>query len=288
MVRIDTSGATLTEPVAVVEILKAVVFGIVEGVTEWLPVSSTGHMILLQEVLPMNLSPAFWGMFLVVIQLGAIMAVVLLYWKTLWPITASNGKLELDRTGLTLWLKIVVASIPAGTIGLAFSDLIEARFYNWLVVAAALIIFGIAFIVVERKHAQIEAPVQSLAELSYGKAFAIGWFQLLAAVFPGTSRSGATILGGLSVGVQRSVAAEFTFLLAVPAMLGASIFKLTDFGLVFTPTELWALIVGTAVAFLVSIAAIKFLLGYIKLHDFQVFGWYRIVLGVIVILFFSL
>jgi len=273
--------------VAFVEILKAALFGVVQGITEWLPVSSTGHMILLQEVVAMNLSDQFWGMFLVVVQLGAILAVVVLYWRTLLPITRTDGRLSWDRAGLRLWSKIVVASIPAATIGLAFADVIEERFYNSWVVATALIVFGIAFIVVERGRASAPVKTDTLDALSYRDAFIIGWFQLLAAVFPGTSRSGATILGGLIVGVSRPIAAEFTFLLAVPAMFGASIFKLNNFGFTFTPTEFWALVTGTGIAFVVSLGAIRFLLAYIRKHDFQAFGWYRIVLGLAVIGYFT-
>lgn len=261
------------------EIIKAIILGIVEGITEWLPISSTGHMILVDEFIKMNVSPEFMEMFLVVIQLGAIMAVVVIYWKTLIPT---------DKKTWIMWAKIIVACLPAAIIGLLFDDLFNALFYNWYTVAIALIVFGIAFIVIENRNKNIEPKVTHLDDLSFSQALIIGLFQVIAAVFPGTSRSGATIVGGLMIGVSRTVAAEFTFFLAIPVMFGASLLKIAKFGLSFTAQEAMLLAVGMVVAFVVSIISIKFLMGYIKKHDFKVFGWYRIVLGVIVLAYFGI
>lgn len=261
------------------EIIKAIILGIVEGITEWLPISSTGHMILVDEFMKMNVSADFMEMFLVVIQLGAILAVVVIYFKTLLPT---------DKVTWIMWAKIVVSCIPAAIVGLLFDDLFTALFFNWYTVAIALIVFGIAFIVIENKHKDIEPKVMHLDDLTFKQALIIGLFQVIAAIFPGTSRSGATILGGLMIGVSRTVAAEFTFFLAIPVMFGASLLKLVKFGMVFTAQEGLLLLVGMAVAFVVSIIAIKFLMGYIKKHNFKVFGWYRIVLGIIVILYFGI
>ncbi len=260
-----------------IEIIKAIILGIVEGITEWLPISSTGHMILVDEFIKMDVSAAFMEMFLVVIQLGAILAVVVIYWKTLIPTSKKTW---------IMWAKIIVSCLPAAVIGLLFDDLFTALFFNWYTVAIALIVFGIAFIIIENKNKKLQPKVETLDELSFGQAFIIGLFQVIAAVFPGTSRSGATILGGLMIGVSRTVAAEFTFFLAIPVMFGASLLKLAKFGFVFTPEEGILLAVGMIVAFIVSIIAIKFLMGYIKKHDFKVFGWYRIILGLIVIDYF--
>jgi undecaprenyl-diphosphatase len=271
-----------------VEMLKAVLFGLVEGITEWLPISSTGHMILLNELLPMNVSPEFYRMFEVVIQLGAIFAVVLLFWKKIWPIgrSAESGKLGIKQPIITLWLKILVACVPAAIIGVLFDETFERLFYNYVSVAIALIVFGIAFIVVESKHKGRKFAIRALSKIDYRTALLIGVFQVIAAVFPGTSRSGATIVGALMLGVSRKVAAEFTFFLAIPVMFGASLLKLVKFGFVFTSAELIALALGMLVAFAVSILVIKFLMDYIKKHDFKVFGWYRIVLGALVLLYF--
>lgn len=271
----------------ILNIIKAIILGIVEGITEWLPISSTGHMILIDEFLKLNMSQDFKDMFLVVIQLGAIMAVVLLFWNKLWPFSKSE-KFFIKQDIMMLWFKIIVACIPAAIIELAWGDYIEAMFYNYKVVALMLVIVGILFIVVENFNKSKNSKVNTLAEISFLTAFLIGMFQVIAAVFPGTSRSGATILGAIMIGVSRSVAAEFTFLLAVPVMFGASFIKLLKFGLVFTSQEIVVLLVGMVVAFLVSIFVIKFLMDYIKKHDFKVFGWYRIVLGVLVILYFTL
>lgn len=271
------------------EILKAILFGIVEGITEWLPISSTGHMILLNEFVKMNVSEAFWEMFLVVIQLGAILAVVILFWNTIWPFgyDKENKKIVMKKDIWLLWGKVLVACIPAAIVGVLFDDVFDALFYNGVSVAIALIVFGIAFIVIENMNKNKEFKVNSLEEIGWKTAALIGVFQLLAAIFPGTSRSGATIVGALLIGVCRSVAAEFTFILAIPVMFGASLLKLVKFGLAFTGTEVAILLVGMAVAFVVSLFIIKFLMGFIRKHDFKVFGWYRIVLGLIVLLYFA-
>ena len=267
------------------EILKAILFGIVEGITEWLPVSSTGHMIILDEFVKLNCTPEFLEMFLVVIQLGAILAVILLFWNKIFPFQfkdKSKPVIEMDK--IMLWLKIVVACIPAGmVVVLGLDEICEEKFYHAVPVAIALIIFGIAFIVIERRNKGKSAQINSLEEITFKTAFMIGLFQLIAALFPGTSRSGATIVGALLIGVSRTVSSEFTFFLAIPVMLGASLLKMLKFGFAFTGMEIAVLAVGTIVAFVVSVIVIKFLMDYIKKHDFQVFGWYRIVLGVLVI-----
>lgn len=268
-----------------IELLKAVLFGIVEGITEWLPVSSTGHMIILDEFIRLDCTPEFLEMFLVVIQLGAIMAVVILFWNKIFPFQfrdRSKPVIEMDK--ILLWLKIVVACIPAAIVGLLFDEVFEALFYHAIPVAVALIVFGVAFIVVERRNKGKRAKIRKLDDITFLTAFIIGVFQLIAAVFPGTSRSGATIVGALLIGVSRSVAAEFTFFLAIPVMFGASLLKLVKFGLSFTTLEAGVLIVGMLVSFFVSIFVIRFLMDYIKRHDFQIFGWYRIVLGAIVVI----
>ncbi len=278
--------------VSVIEILKAVLFGIVEGVTEWLPVSSTGHMILLNEFVHMNVTEDFWDMFLVVIQLGAILAVVLLFWKQLWPFRLGKKDREkgIVRTEtMNMWFKIIVACIPAAVVGLLFDEFLEKYLYTPTVVAIMLILFGIGFIIIENGNRRKKARVRSISQLSYKDAVIIGLFQLIAAVFPGTSRSGATILGGLMIGVSRTVAAEFTFFLAIPVMLGASLLKIVKFflkGYALAAGEAVLLLVAMAVAFVVSVLVIRFLMGYIKKHDFKVFGWYRIVLGAVVLLYF--
>ena len=275
-----------------IELLKVIFLGIVEGITEWLPVSSTGHLILVEEFIKLNVSEAFWEMFMVVIQLGAIMAVVVLYFKELWPFQnqkKAKGALEryVKTDKMIMWFKIVVSCIPSIVIGLPFNDFIEAHFNNYLVVSIMLIVYGIFFILIENYNKKRTACINSVVEIGWKTAFLIGVFQLLA-VIPGTSRSGATIIGGILLGTSRTVAAEYTFFLAIPTMFGASLLKLVKFGLNFTGTEAIILIVGTLVSFVVSILAIKFLMGYIKKHDFKVFGWYRIALGIVVLLFFSL
>lgn len=272
---------------SLIEILKAVLFGIVEGITEWLPISSTGHMILLDEFVHMDVSESFWSMFLVVIQLGAILAVVVLFWKKIFPFDFSrSAKSVIRKDTFVMWFKIIAACIPAAVVGIFFDDILEKYLYNPIVVAVMLILFGVGFLIIEDKNRGKKARVRSLEALSYKDALIIGLFQLIAAIFPGTSRSGATILGGLMIGVSRTVAAEFTFFLAIPVMLGASLLKLVKFGFAFTGMEAALLAVGMIVAFVVSMAVIRFLMGYIKKHDFKVFGWYRIVLGMIVLFYF--
>ena len=270
------------------DIIKAILFGIVEGITEWLPVSSTGHMILLNEFIKMDVSEEFWEMFLVVIQLGAILAVVILFWNKIFPFDLSKkareeGKINKPEIWM-LWAKIIVACLPAAVIGILFDDVFDALFYNGICVAIALIVFGIGFIIIENHNKGKKAKITELSQIDFKTALLIGVFQLLAAIFPGTSRSGATILGGLLIGVSRTVAAEFTFFLAIPVMFGASLLKILKFGLSFTSMEAAILLVGMVVAFVVSIVVIKFLLGYIRKNDFKIFGWYRIILGIIVII----
>ena len=272
-----------------IEILKSILYGIVEGITEWLPISSTGHMILLEEIMPMNVSKSFWSMFLVVIQLGAILAVVVLYWNKIFPFKKNKeGKYTSVKSIWILWSKILVATIPAAIIGLALDDWIDTHLYNGFVVAIMLILVGVAFIYIENRNKDMRPSVNSLSALSYKDALIIGLFQVVAAVLPGTSRSGATIVGGLMIGVSRAVAAEFTFFLAIPVMFGASLLKLVKFGLAFSVLEFFILVIGMVVAFFVSIFVIRFLMSYIKKHDFKVFGWYRIVLGAFVLIFFAI
>ncbi|WP_419041885.1 undecaprenyl-diphosphate phosphatase [Holdemanella porci] len=272
-----------------IEILKSILYGIVEGITEWLPISSTGHMILLEEIMPMNVSKSFWSMFLVVIQLGAILAVVVLYWNKIFPFRKNQeGQYTAVKSIWILWSKILVATIPAAIIGLALDDWIDAHLYNGFVVAIMLILVGVAFIYIENRNKDMRPSVNSLSALSYKDALIIGLFQVVAAVLPGTSRSGATIVGGLMIGVSRAVAAEFTFFLAIPVMFGASLLKLVKFGLAFSVLEFFILVIGMVVAFFVSIFVIRFLMSYIKKHDFKVFGWYRIVLGAFVLIFFAI
>ena len=274
----------------IAELLKAALFGLVEGVTEWLPVSSTGHMILLNEFVTLNVSALFWQMFLVVIQLGAILAVVILYWDTIWPVRRNRktGKMSVDRDTISLWCKAIVACLPAAVVGILADDWLEVHFYNWIVVSIMLIVVGAAFLVIENRNEGKKPVTKNLKDLTYREALIIGLFQLIAAIFPGTSRSGATILGGIMIGVSRTVAAQFTFILAIPVMFGASLLKIVKYGLYFSGMELMILAVGMIVAFVVSILIIRFLMNYIRRHDFRVFGWYRIVLGVIVILYFAL
>lgn len=271
------------------EIIKAIILGIVEGITEWLPISSTGHMILVDEVLKLNMSPEFMEMFLVVIQLGAILAVILLYWKKIWPFKVENG-LKIEKDTIIMWVKILIACVPAAIVGVLFDDKLNELFYNPTTVAIMLILFGILFIIIENYNKGKSPKINSLSKITYTVAIMIGIFQLIAAVFPGTSRSGATIVGALLIGVSRTIAAEFTFFLAIPVMLGASALKLVKFslktGFVMTGNEVAILSVGTFVAFIVSILAIKFLMSYIKSNDFKVFGWYRIILGILVLAYF--
>ena len=286
----------------ILELLKVVFLGIVEGITEWLPISSTGHLILVEEFVKLDVSKAFWEMFMVVIQLGAILAVVVLYWKDIWPFRNKKPKHEnvtkVEKAAGTLcrfvkidkmimWLKIMVSCLPAILIGLPFDDFIEKKFNNWFVVAVMLIVYGVLFLVVEDYNEKRTVKIHSIEDITWKTALLIGIFQVLALI-PGTSRSGATIIGGILLGASRTVAAEYTFFLAIPVMFGASLLKIVKFGFDFTSWELTILGVGTVVSFVVSILAIKFLMGYIKKHDFKAFGWYRIVLGIIVMLFFTI
>lgn len=280
----------------IVEILKTILFGIVEGITEWLPISSTGHLILVEQFVKFEqVSPEFWNMFQVVIQFGAILAVVILYWNKIWPFTKDKQKaisnkgilLYFNKDIMNLWGKILVGCIPAAIIGLAFDDVFEALFYNPFCIAIALIVFGIAFIIIENWNKNRKTPNKDTnKKITYKDAVLIGIFQLIAAIFPGTSRSGATIIGGLLIGLSRANAAEFTFYLAIPTMLGASLLKLVKFGFAFTGMELAILLIGMFVSFVVSILVIKLLMNYIKKHDFKVFGYYRIILGIIVLAYF--
>ncbi len=274
------------------EILKAIIYGIVEGVTEWLPISSTGHLILVEQLIPFKeTSEDFFGMFDVVIQLGAILAVVVLFWNKIWPFDLS-AKERGGKSGLmsfvkmdimTLWFKILVSCVPAAVIGILFDEVFERLFYNPVCIAIALIVFGIAFIVIENWNKGRKPQITKLSEITYQTAVWIGVFQVIAAVFPGTSRSGATIIGALMIGVSRKIASEYTFFLAIPVMFGASLLKLLKFGFAFTGIEIACLLIGCVVAFVVSIFILRFLLSYIKKHDFKVFGWYRIVLGIVVL-----
>lgn len=271
-----------------IELLKAVLFGIIEGVTEWLPISSTGHMILLDEFIHLNVSAEFYKLFEVVIQLGAILAVILLYFEKIWPLKKKNGVFTLDRATLDLWGKIIAACLPAAVIGILFNDWMEEHFFTPEVVAITLIFYGILFIAIESRNVG-SGQVKRVEDISYKKAIQVGVFQLLSLV-PGTSRSGSTIIGGLLIGLERSVAAEFTFYLAIPVMIGASLLKLIKYilrmGFVFNANELLILAVGCAVAFVVSILVIRFLMSYIKKHNFVPFGYYRIALGILVLAYF--
>lgn len=268
------------------EILKAVLFGIVEGITEWLPISSTGHMILLEEFVQLDVTPEFWSMFLVVIQLGAILAVVMLYWKRIFPFRFDGGSF-IRKDVFSMWMKVIVGCIPAVVIGLPFDDLFEELFYNYKTIAITLIVFGIAFLVIENRKKK--PKMRNIAQITLPVAFAIGIFQLIAGIFPGTSRSGSTIVGGLLLGVSRTAAAEFTFFMAIPVMFGASLLKIVKFvmeGVGISGMEWAILAVGCIVAFLVSILVIRFLMDYIKRHNFKVFAWYRIILGILVLAYF--
>lgn len=284
------------------EFIKSIILGIVEGITEWLPVSSTGHLIIVNEFLNLNVSSdaevnaAFIEMFDVVIQLGAIMAVVLIFWKKLFPFGKKNNVKPLSQSGfgacikmdiMQMWFKVIVACLPAAVVGVILDDWIDEHFYNPWVVAIALIVFGIAFIIIENRNKNMKAKVTTIDQLTYKQAFIIGVFQLIAALFPGTSRSGSTIVGALLIGISRTVAAEFTFFLAVPVMFGASLLKLIKYDGGFTGAQLGILAVGMIVAFAVSVFIIKFLMDYIKKHDFKIFGWYRIILGALVLAYFG-
>ncbi|MBU3874439.1 undecaprenyl-diphosphate phosphatase [Faecalicatena sp. AGMB00832] len=268
------------------EALKVIVLGIVEGITEWLPISSTGHLILVEEFIKLDMSDSFVSMFNVVIQLGAIMAVVLIYFHKLNPFSPKKTEKQKLLT-LQLWVKVLIASVPAAIIGLLFDDFIDAHLMNYVVVAITLILYGVAFIVVEKRHENAKPAVKRLSDLTIPMVLVIGCFQVLALI-PGTSRSGATIIGGLLIGAARGVAAEFTFFLAIPVMFGASFLKIIKFGFHFTGMEVFLLLLGCVISFAVSVYAIKFLMQYIKNHDFKAFGYYRIVLGIIVLLYFGM
>lgn len=274
------------------DVLKAVLFGMVEGVTEWLPVSSTGHMILLDEFVRLDVSESFYSMFQVVIQLGAILAVVLFFRKDYFPAAVIKNETGhfvpvLKKDKLLLWQKILAACMPAAAVGLLWNEKLEAMFFNYRTVAVMLIAFGLAFLVIEDMNQGKVPKAEKVEDITWNMALLIGCFQLIAAVFPGTSRSGATIAGALLLGVSRVAAAEFTFYLAIPVMFGASLLKLLHFGWKFTPRELTVLTVGMTVAFLVSAVVIQFLMEYVRKHDFRIFGWYRIALGVAVLMYFG-
>ena len=271
------------------EIVKTIIFGIVEGLTEWLPVSSTGHMILLDAFMPLDVNKDFKDLFLVVIQLGAILAVVVYFWKRLWPFSSKKENHFIKKDVWSMWFKVLVACIPAVILEMKWGDVIEEKFYNYTVVSIALIVVGILFVIIELVNQHRVPKMNTVAQITYPTAFMIGVFQLAAAIFPGTSRSGATILGALLIGVSRTAAAEFTFFLAVPVMFGASLVKVADYGLSsFSQSEMVILGVGMVTAFFVSILIIRFLMGYIRKHNFIPFGWYRILLGTFVLLYFGL
>lgn len=293
----------------IIEIIKVIFFGIVEGITEWLPISSTGHLILLDEFVKLDVSERFWQLFLVMIQLGAVLAVVVLDFEKLWPFHRNDPKREsnwkfisanekvagiqkftdkyVNMNKIVLWLKILVSCVPAILVGIPFNNAIEKYLERYEVIAVTLIVYGILFIVIENYNKRRVPTRKKLSDITFKDALFIGIFQLLALV-PGTSRSGATIIGGILLGTSRKLAAEYTFFLAIPVMMGASLLKLVKFGLSFTAVEAITLLLGMAVAFVVSILAIKFLMGYIKKHDFKVFGWYRIVLGILVLGYFTI
>ena len=268
------------------EVLKVIVLGIVEGFTEWLPISSTGHMILVEEIIPLHQPEDFKNVFMVVVQLGAILAVLVLYWHKLNPFSRKKKKTQREAT-LVLWLKIIIACLPAAIVGLPFDDILDAYLMNSYVVAATLILYGVLFIVLENRNANVTFPIQKTSQITFQTALFIGIFQLLSLI-PGTSRSGSTILGAMILGCSRGVAAEFSFFLGIPVMFGASLLKLVKFGRMFTAPEVVYLLLGMAVAFIVSLLSIKFLLSYVRKNDFKFFGYYRIVLGVIVLAYFGI
>ena len=267
-----------------IELLKAVFLGIVEGITEWLPISSTGHMILVEEFIKLNASAEFMEMFRVVIQLGAILAVVLLYFNKLNPFSPSKSR-KAKKDTMAIWFKVIVGIIPAGILGVLYDDWLDEHFYNFLTVSIMLIVYGILFIFIENRNKRIPPKTKSFNELSYLTAFGIGIFQVLSLI-PGTSRSGATILGAITLGTSRSIAAEYSFFMSIPIMFGASALKILKFGFNFTGMEIAILLTGMIVAFLVSIVSIKFFMKYIKNNDFKAFGWYRIILGIILLAYF--
>lgn len=270
-----------------IEILKVIFLGIVEGITEWLPISSTGHMLLVDEFLQLNMTDAFKEMFFVVIQLGAILAVVVIFWRKMFPLQFSDKTKPVIRTDvISVWLKVIIACIPGAVVTILFDDYIEAHLHTPMVIALMLIIYGVAFIVIEDWNRRRRPKIRRLNDITYKTAFIIGLFQVLS-IIPGTSRSGSTIIGSLLIGVSRTAAAEFTFFLAVPVMFGLSGLKLLKFGFAFTGAEIIVLILGMAVAFFVSLAVVRFLMAYIKKHSFKIFGWYRILIGIIVLIYFT-
>ena len=273
--------------------LVAFIFGIVEGITEWLPISSTGHMIILNEFLKLNVSPEFYDLYLVVIQLGAIFAVIIIFWKDIWPFGVKNNEHPFADSGIGkyimkdkifMWLKIALACVPAAIVGVLFDDWLDEHLYNYVVVSIFLIIFGVAFIIVEKLKEKTKPVVNTVNQINWGHALVIGLFQLLAAIFPGTSRSGSTIVGSVAIGIKREAAAKFTFFLAIPVMLGASLLKILKYDGSVTGHEIGLLVVGMITAFGVSMLAITRLMAFIKKHSFACFGWYRIALGVLVLI----
>ena len=273
--------------------LIAIIFGIVEGITEWLPISSTGHMIILNEFMKLNVSPEFYDLYLVVIQLGAIMAVIVIFWKDIWPFGKKNNEHPFAKEGIgsyimkdkiIMWLKIALACVPAAIVGILFDDWLDEHLYNYVVVAISLIAFGIAFIVVEKFNQNRKPVVNTVNQFNWGHAFAVGVFQLLAAVFPGASRSGSTIVGSIAIGIKREAAAKFTFFLAIPVMFGASLLKILKYDGDVKTSEIGLLVVGMITAFFVSLLVIKKLMEFIRKHSFTCFGWYRIILGVLVLI----
>ena len=271
-----------------IDVLKVIFLGIVEGITEWLPVSSTGHMLLVDEFIKLNITPEFKEMFFVVIQLGAILAVVLIFWNKMFPFQFSDKRKPIIKYDIfSMWFKVVVACIPGAVVTLLFDDFIDAHLHTAVVIALTLIIYGVAFIVVENRNHHRKPKIRKLNEITYQTAFIIGLFQVLS-IIPGTSRSGSTIIGALIIGVSRVAAAEFTFFLAVPVMFGLSFIKLIKFGFAFTGAEVATLAIGTITAFVVSLFAVKFLMSYVKKHDFKIFGIYRIILGIIVLIYFGI
>ncbi|MBQ3065397.1 MAG: undecaprenyl-diphosphate phosphatase [Clostridia bacterium] len=274
--------------ISFLEILKSILYGVVEGITEWLPISSTGHLILLEKLLPMNVSDAFWELFLVVIQLGAILAVVVLFWNRICPFSFKKGTEIVRGSCLSMWYKVIIACIPGALYAFLLDDLTEPYLYNPITVAVMLILVGIVFLYVEKRMCDHLPHITDIDAITYRAAVMIGLFQLIAAVFPGTSRSGATILGALLLGLSRTVAAEFTFVLAIPVMFGSSLLKVLKFGLSFTQTELVLLAVGVFVSFIISLFSIRFLMDYVKRHTFKGFAVYRILLGVLVLLLFPM
>lgn len=274
--------------VDLIEIIKVIILGIVEGFTEWLPISSTGHMLLVDEFLQLNMRESFKEMFFVVIQLGAILAVVETFWKRMIPITFKEKRqVVVDKDILSLWFKVVIACIPGAVVTIFFDNYVEAHLHTPFVIAMTLVLYGIAFLLIENWNKKRSSTISNLSDISYKAALMIGFFQVLS-IIPGTSRSGATIIGALLIGVARVAAAEFTFFLAVPVMFGLSALKILKFGIAFTGMEILTLGIGMAVAFIVSLLVIKFLMNYIKKHNFNIFGWYRIALGILVLIYFSI